>query len=110
MMIKNLYLGVGGRVVCIDQKTGDTLWQTKLKSSQITNIFIEDDAVFAHAGGLLFCLHIGTGDVMWHNELKGLGFGVCIMASENQNSAVTAQVAALQAQVNTMAATGNSGS
>ena len=93
-----LFLGISNHVVCLSKKTGKQLWKTKLKSSTITNVYYEDDYVFAYSGGHLFCLTAKNGKIHWENSLKGFGYGTCIIASEHQNSAVIAsQIAAQQA-------------
>ena len=93
-----LFLGIHSHVVCISKKTGDKLWETKIKSASITNVYFENDFVYAYSGGHLFCLKASSGDVVWENTLKGFGYGTCIIASENDSSAlITSQVAAQQA-------------
>ncbi len=84
--------------MCIDKRDGKELWRTKLKSSTITNVYYEDDQVFAYSGGHLVCLNIRDGSVVWTNPLKGLGYSTCIMASEQQSASVIAnQIASQQA-------------
>jgi len=100
---KKLYLGIKGSVVCLDQKTGDVIWSKHLKSSSaITNIYIEDDFIFAYSGGHLFCLTTKKGHIVWENKLKGMGYGSCIIASGSQSASV---IAANQAQAATTAGT-----
>jgi outer membrane protein assembly factor BamB len=93
---KKLYLGIKGSVVCLEQKTGEVIWSKHLKSSSaITNIYIEDNFIFAYSGGHLFCLTTDKGDIVWENKLKGMGYGSCIIASDSQAASV---IAANQAQ------------
>lgn len=93
-----LFLGIKSHVVCINKNTGDKLWATKLKSSTITNVYYENDKIFAYSGGHLFCLKASDGAIVWENTLKGFGYSTCIIASESQNSALIAnQIAAQQA-------------
>lgn len=95
-----LFLGIQSHVVCISKKTGDQVWKTKLKSASITNVYFENDFIYAYSGGHLFCLKAKSGEVVWENSLKGFGYGTCIIASENDNSALIAsQVATQQASV-----------
>lgn len=107
-----LFLGINNHVVCLSKKTGEQLWKTKLKSSAITNVYYETDNVFAYSGGHLFCLTASDGSILWENPLKGLGYGTCIIASENQAvSVITGQVAAQQAvAAGTVAATATTSS
>ena len=97
----NLLLGIKGHAVCISKKTGEKLWSTKLKStSGVTNILVEGDAVFVYSGGHLFGLDLDSGKIKWENRLDGMGYGPCIMASENQNaSQVPSHMAAQQSSV-----------
>jgi outer membrane protein assembly factor BamB len=93
-----LFLGINSHVVCLSKNSGEQQWKTKLKSSSITNVYFENNAVFAYSGGHLFCLNADDGTITWENPLKGLGYGTCIIASEHQNSAIIAnQIAAQQA-------------
>ena len=99
-----LFLGINHHVVCINKKSGEEIWKTKIKSSSLTNVYYEDNQIFAYSGGHLFCLNADDGAVLWENPLKGFGYGHCIMASDSQNaSVITSQVAAQQA--NAIAAT-----
>lgn len=115
--MNQIYLGIKGQAVCVDKNNGDIIWQTTLKStSAVTNIYLEDNKLFAYSGGHLFCLNKADGTLLWENELKGLGYGPCIIASENQNAAgISAQLAAQQAAAaavitaSTVATTSNSG-
>ncbi|XQW85233.1 PQQ-binding-like beta-propeller repeat protein [Thalassotalea piscium] len=94
--MEKLFLGISNHVVCINKKTGDELWKTKVKSSMITNIYYEEGFIFAYSGGHLFCLKAKDGAIIWENPLKGLGYGTCIIASEHQNATVIASQIAMQ--------------
>jgi outer membrane protein assembly factor BamB len=95
-----LFLGIHSHVVCVSKKTGEKLWSTKIKSSTITNVYFEDDFVYAYSGGYLFCLKASDGEIVWENTLKGFGYGTCIIASEHNSSAqIASQIAAQQASV-----------
>lgn len=97
--MENIYLGIKGKAVCVDKNNGDILWEATLKgTSSVTNIYLEDDKLFAYSGGHLFCLNKTDGQVLWENELKGFGYGPCIIASDNQGAVqISAQLAAQQA-------------
>lgn len=98
--MKRLFIGIQGKAVCLDKATGDIVWSSKLKSSSaVTNVYYEDNQVFAYSGGHLFCLNADSGEIIWENGLSGYGFGACIIASENQSStaAISNQVASQQA-------------
>ncbi|MBV1909965.1 MAG: PQQ-like beta-propeller repeat protein [Kangiellaceae bacterium] len=102
-----LFLGISSHVVCLSKETGEQIWKTKLKSSSITNVYFEEDNVYAYSGGHLFCLRADNGAIIWKNTLKGFGYGACIIASETQNaSVISSQISAQQAvAASTIAAT-----
>ncbi|MFT6990955.1 MAG: outer membrane protein assembly factor BamB [Paraglaciecola sp.] len=112
--MKKLFIGIQGKAVCLDKASGDILWSSKLKSSSsVTNVYYEDNQVFAYSGGHLFCLNAETGEIVWENGLSGFGFGACIIASENQSSAaaISNQIASQQAAASsTIVATSSSAS
>ncbi|WP_448549553.1 outer membrane protein assembly factor BamB family protein [Thalassotalea fusca] len=96
--MEKLFLGINNHVMCLSKSTGEEIWRAKLRSSSITNVYFEDDKVFAYSGGHLFCLRAKDGEIVWENPLKGMGYGTCIIASEQQNtSVITSQLAAQQA-------------
>lgn len=103
--MENLFVGIKGHVVCVEKKSGKELWRTKLKSADLTNVYYEDNHVYAYAYGHLFCLSATNGNILWENDLKGLGYGACIIAgqqnattmSEQNNAAAAASVAAVVA-------------
>ena len=112
--MQRLFIGIQGKAVCLDKATGDILWSSKLKSSSsVTNVYYEENQVFAYSGGHLFCLSADTGEIVWENGLSGYGFGACIIASENQSSAaaISSQIASQQAAASsTIVATSSSNS
>ena len=95
--MEKIYIGMNGYVVCLKQKSGEEIWRTKLKSSQITNIILDEDKIYAAAGGHLYCLKAKNGDIVWENGLSGLGYGACIIATTNQAASITAAIQAQQA-------------
>jgi len=98
--MEKLFLGISGKVVCIRKKDGKEIWRQKVKTGSITNVYFDDNRVFAYSGGHLFCLDASNGRIKWENTLKGLGYGSCIIASESDNAAlISAQIAAQQATV-----------
>ena len=107
--MEKLYLGIKGHIVCLNQETGDKLWDTKIKNSSITNVYFENGFVFAYSGGRLYCLQSIDGKVKWENKLKGLGYGTCIIAGNHQNATVIASQNAAQ-QEPAMAGTSAAGS
>jgi hypothetical protein len=70
--MKRLFIGIQGKAVCLDKATGDIVWSSKLKSSSaVTNVYYEDNQVFAYSGGHLFCLNADSGEIIWENGLSG---------------------------------------
>jgi len=97
--MEQLFLGISNHVVSLNKKTGEQIWKTKLKTSSITNVYYEDGSIFAYSGGHLFCLKASDGDILWENPLKGFGYSTCIIASEQQNSAVISSQISTQQSV-----------
>lgn len=89
--MERLYIGIKGHVVCLDKSTGGKLWDTKLKSTDLTNVHHDGDFVYAYASGHLFCLDAKTGGIKWKNELEGYGYGTCIIAGNQQNTIISAE-------------------
>ena len=84
---KNLvYLGMKAYVVCINVLTGEEVWRSKVKRSQIISVIVEEKIVIAHSGGHLFGLDRNSGQLLWKNTLPGLGYGYCFLATENSDS------------------------
>lgn len=92
----NLYVGVGGRVICLRKCDGKEIWRTRLpKRSDITTILVEKEEVFAASSGTVFALSSKTGDIQWQRPLKA-GGRVCILGNEAQ-AGVAAAIQAAQA-------------
>lgn len=85
-----LFLGISGKVVCLNKQDGTELWRAQIKRSTLTNVYAEGDYVYAYSGGHMFCLSANNGDVIWQNSLKGCGFGNAIIATNQQSSALIA--------------------
>ena len=84
--MSNLYLGIKGQVVCIEKQTGRELWNTKLKGMSITNVYCDENKIYAYASGHLFCLDPDFGKILWKNTLTGYGYGSCIFATSDSKS------------------------
>lgn len=88
-MKNRLFIGIKGHVVCLDRKTGNELWRQKLRSSSITNVVLDQGMLYAFARGHLYALKPQDGAVVWENKLPGLGYGPCIIASQDAQAAAT---------------------
>lgn len=84
----DIYIGVKGSVVCLDHTTGKEQWKTHLKSSQLTTLKVSGDLIIAHTKGELYGLDRKTGRQLWNNPLTGLGYGYCIIASDDPSTDV----------------------
>ena len=97
--MNHVILGMKGHVLAIDKSTGEEIWRSKLKSSEITVVSSDSERVYASASGHLFCLDRHTGEQLWVNKLKGLGYGTCVIdrgdtAAQLNSEAVAATTAA----------------
>ena len=63
-----LFIGIGGRVLALDRRTGAEIWRTKVKGATSTVILHRDgDQLYASASGELFCLDPATGEITFAN-------------------------------------------
>jgi outer membrane protein assembly factor BamB len=85
-MNDHVYLGIKKYVVCLDKRTGEEIWRTKVKTSQLITLIVDGPLIIAHAGGELFGIARRDRRIMWNNGLTGLGYGYCQMASEGASS------------------------
>jgi outer membrane protein assembly factor BamB len=90
-IMKTLYIGIKGRVVCIDRASGRTVWETHLAGSQFVNVQTHDGELLAGTRGELYCLDPESGEIKWHNGLPGMGWGIMSVAGDHDNSAAAAQ-------------------
>lgn len=93
-MEEHIYLGVKKFVVCINKQTGEEVWRTAVKSSELITLVVDGPLVIAHARGVLFGISRHDGRILWQNGLTGLGYGHCIIATEGSSSAAQTQHAA----------------
>lgn len=108
MRYKNaLFVLTNGRVAAIDKKTGDVIWEVKLKthlghnlSYNIGQLTVEGDKIFVGISGYLLCLQTKDGSMVWKNELKGWGLQFISMANAG-NEAAAASIAKAAATVAT---------
>ena len=92
-----IFLGTGGHVVALDKFNGTLRWKTKLKGGlgvcSFVTIMVEGNYLFAHTGGELFCLELASGKMLWKNDLPGLGYGLGMLATEENCSAMPPLIA-----------------
>ena len=87
-MKNETYLGIKGHVICIDPVTGQERWRRHLKSGLLTTLNVMEETIIAHTKGELFGLRRSTGEILWRNPLTRLGYGNCIIASNDPNTDV----------------------
>jgi outer membrane protein assembly factor BamB len=80
-MTERVFVGISGKVICLDTASGQILWLTRLKGSDFVNILVDEGRVMATARGEVFCLDAATGHLLWQNPLKGQGFGLATLAT-----------------------------
>jgi outer membrane protein assembly factor BamB len=76
-----LFVGLGGHIVAVDAASGEEIWRTHLKGSDVVTVTVAGNRVFGGTKGELFCVDPSTGSILWHNRLKGLGTGILAFAS-----------------------------
>lgn len=101
-----LFIFSNGRVAAIDKKSGEIIWEIKVKQylgqsmryyyGQIT---VEDDKLFVASSGMLLCIAAKDGSFIWKNELKGWGYQFISMANASNEAAVASSGSAASAAV-----------
>jgi outer membrane protein assembly factor BamB len=76
-----IFAGIKSSIVAVDVRTGNEVWQTKLKGSDFVTVLWDGESLIAANAGELFALDPETGAVLWHNPLKGMGLGLVSLAS-----------------------------
>src|SRR5689334_18651349 len=96
-----LHVGIGGHVVALDVKTGEILWNTRLKGkaalTDFVTVSLRGKHVYAAANGELWCLDAASGEPVWHNKLKGFGLGFVTLAGDDASGSAVAAAAAATA-------------
>lgn len=76
-----VFVGIKNAVVALDERTGDEVWRTAVRSSGFVNVMYDGQSLYASNAGEIWRLDPEKGRVIWHNELKGLGRGLASIAS-----------------------------
>jgi outer membrane protein assembly factor BamB len=102
----HLFIYSNGRVAAINRKTGDIVWEIKIKeyikggfSYSYGQISVEDNKIFLGTSGILLCLSTKDGSLIWKNELKGWGYGFVSLANAGDESAIGAAAASSAAVI-----------
>ena len=73
---KRFYLGTNCHVLCIDQLTGQTVWQTKLQSnigSRLVSLLLHKGQLYAACSHTVACLDAADGRELWSVKPRHLG-------------------------------------
>jgi outer membrane protein assembly factor BamB len=80
-----VFLGFNSRVVALDRKKGDIVWQWRAKTPKsagyVSLLVLDSSQLIVSVNGYTYCLDPLTGEERWYNELKGLGTGVTSIAA-----------------------------
>jgi len=79
-----IFVGINGSVFALDERTGQEVWRSFLRSSDYVGIVWDGQSLFAANSGEVWRLDPKTGDEIWHNELKRLGRGLVSLASSRR--------------------------
>ena len=84
-----LIVGFNGRVVALEQRSGELVWEWKCPkpASEMVAVLVQGDRIYASSGGYTYCIDALNGEQLWDNPLKGLGTGVpCLATAESGSS------------------------
>jgi outer membrane protein assembly factor BamB len=76
-----VFVGIKGKLVALDERTGAEVWRAELRSSDYVSVVWDGEALFAATAGEVWRLDPERGHILWHNELKGMGRGVASLAT-----------------------------
>jgi outer membrane protein assembly factor BamB len=82
----NVFIGIKGAVIALDDRTGSEVWRADLRGSEFVTVLWDGTALFAATGGEVWRLDPKSGDAIWHNELKRLGRGLASLASSRRGT------------------------
>ena len=100
-----IFTGFNRRVAALDKRTGEIVWEQKLrKGQQYVTLLLDGGVLIAAVDGYMYGLNALTGEQLWFNEMAGFGTGVTSLASLNgsaQNLAAAAAAGAAAAASST---------
>ena len=76
-----------------------------MKYSSLINVVVKGNQVIAYSRGVIYGIDRVSGKLLWQNGLRGLGYGYCIIATEENLSNQQTQ----QAVINAVASDGDGG-
>jgi outer membrane protein assembly factor BamB len=83
-----IYIGIRGRVIALERKTGTEVWNTPLIGGDFVNVTLDGDLILASTKGEIFGLHAETGEKLWRNKLPGMGTGLMTIATSDAPTGV----------------------
>src|ERR1700681_3613337 len=86
-----IFIGIRGRVVCLDRMTGQEVWSASLKGSDFVTLLPDGELLLAATRGEVFCLQAATGKLLWQNNMPGQGLGLASIATAASASSSTPQ-------------------
>ena len=84
--MKPICVGIKGRVLALNRRSGETLWETKLVGNQFVNVHWEGNNVIAATRGEVYCPDPKSGKIKWRNGLPGMGWGMVTIAGAEGNA------------------------
>jgi outer membrane protein assembly factor BamB len=102
-----VFLGFNKRVVALDRRTGDVVWEWKARKGwqYVSLLLVDDEQLIVSACGYTYSLNPLTGDEQWYNSLPGFGTGVTSIVAANCPTSHHLQIAAASEEESANAAT-----
>ena len=93
-----IFTGFNRRVAALDKRTGEIVWEQKLrKGQQYVTLLLDGGVLIVAVDGYMYGLDALTGEQLWFNEMAGFGTGVTSLASLNGSAPNLAAAAAATA-------------
>ena len=71
-----VFVGIKGSVTALDERTGERVWQSYLRTEDYVSVLWDGQSLFASNSGEVWRIDPKNGNEIWHNQLKGLGRGL----------------------------------
>ncbi|KYK32825.1 MAG: hypothetical protein AYK19_14850 [Theionarchaea archaeon DG-70-1] len=60
-----------GIIQTFDKETGEKLWETEIRGTEVTSLQVYENRVYLFANdGILYCLEVNTGRILWKFDTK----------------------------------------
>jgi outer membrane protein assembly factor BamB len=75
---KRFYIGTKGHVLCIDQQTGNIVWDKllvnrKISEASLVSLLLYKGLIYAVCKKIVACLECADGRVVWNTDIGRLG-------------------------------------